>query len=264
MPGRPDRVAERPTDTAASADGLLEVPRRSPRGRLRLAAALGLGRASASARSSRSSTSARSLLRPAGGRTAPGGRPRPRRSSCRRGTTTGPAAVLERGQHRADARMADDDPGAAHVVDELLEREWSCQAARAGRNDARPHWITSSSSPGRRVERAQQPVELERLRAERDEDHASSTLPRYRACGQRLEQLGPLDVDARRDRPDQPAAQRRPLDARHALDVDDLRAEQPPDPRERDGDTGAGREHDPRPRAPHDADGEPRGSARGS
>ena len=95
------------------------------------------------------------------------------------GHRDGALAVRERGQDRADARVADDDPCVAHRLGELVERQ-ILDAARVRRQRATHAALNDELFVGRQaVERTQQPVERIVQRAERDEDHEGSrTLPR--------------------------------------------------------------------------------------
>ena len=77
--------------------------------------------------------------------------------------------------------------------------------------------------------------------------HSTTYLPRH---------LGPLDVDPRCDRPDQPTAERGRIHSREALDEYDRRPEQASDPRERDGCRRPRRHHHPGPTPSDDRKGE--------
>ncbi len=176
-------------------------------------------------------------------------------------------AVRERDHHRADAGVRDDDARATDRLDHLLEGEEVDELGAGALDRRRVAVLDDELLVERKLrDRAQQPVEAGLVRADADEDHAPAekTLPAKRAPRQRLGELGPLHVAPRCDRRDQPVGERRALDPREALDVDDRRAAQPRDPGERHGDAGAGREHDLRPHLADDAPGDERGCGAGS
>ena len=82
--------------------------------------------------------------------------------------------------------MRDDDTRLPYIGHELVSSMYSNQVAPGGLNVEAPPWTTSSSSTSAFGERAEDPVELEGLRPECDEDHVvSKTLPWKCADGSR-------------------------------------------------------------------------------